>query len=36
MDRQPALVPTGPGLGITVDEEKVACFARDLAVAEGQ
>lgn len=36
MDRQRALVPTGPGLGITIDEEKVARFARDLAAAEGR
>ena len=34
--RQRALVPHGPGLGIEIDEDKVGRFARDLAAADGQ
>lgn len=34
MQGQRALVPTGPGLGITIDEDKVARFAEDLRRAE--
>lgn len=34
MDGQRALVPSGPGLGITIDEEKVARFAQELRDAD--
>lgn len=34
MQGQRALVPAKPGLGITIDEEKVARFAEDLRRAE--
>lgn len=34
MDGQRALVPEGPGLGISIDEDKVARFARELAQAD--
>jgi muconate cycloisomerase len=33
MEGQRALVPPGPGLGITIDEDKVAHYARALAAA---
>jgi hypothetical protein len=33
MEGQRALVPPGPGLGITIDEDKVAHDARALAAA---
>ena len=34
MDGQRALVPSGPGLGITIDEKKVARFAQELRDAD--
>ena len=35
MQGQRAMVPSGPGLGIAIDEDKVAFFARALAEADG-
>lgn len=35
IERQRALVPDGPGLGIAIDEGEVARFAADLATANG-